>query len=71
MTITEPTTMLTDYLLTGLCFVFAWRLSRGSSSGSLGLWLAAFVVTGFAALAGGRLTVSASPSESAGLSSGA
>jgi hypothetical protein len=53
MTITEPTTMLTDYLLTALCFVFAWRLARGVSSGSLGLWVAAFAVTGLAALAGG------------------
>lgn len=53
MTITEPTTMLTDYLLTGLCLVFAWRLARGASGGSLGLWVGAFGVTAFAALAGG------------------
>jgi hypothetical protein len=53
MTITEPTTMLTDYLLTALCVGLAWRLARASPGASLRLWRGAFSVTAFAALAGG------------------
>ena len=39
MTITEPTTMVTDYILALLCVAFAWRLGCTS-----GLWMSAFGV---------------------------
>lgn len=52
MTLTEPTTMLTDYALAALCLFFAARLRSGPPA-SVGLWIAAFAVTAFAALAGG------------------
>jgi hypothetical protein len=56
MPITEPTTMLTDYVLAALCWVLAWRLfALGGKHGrvSTRLWAAALAATGFAALAGG------------------
>ncbi len=56
MRITEPTTMLTDYALAALCLYCAvalWRGSRQAGGRRVGLWLAAFLVTAFAALAGG------------------
>lgn len=53
MVVTEPATMLTDYALTLVCAVFAIRLYRGWEGRSVGLWVAAFSVTAFAALAGG------------------
>jgi hypothetical protein len=53
MIVTEPATMLTDYALTLICALFALRLHRGSEGRGVGLWVAAFTVTAFAALAGG------------------
>jgi hypothetical protein len=56
MRITEPTTMLTDYALAALCLYFAaalWRGSRPAGGRRVGLWIAAFLVTAFAAFAGG------------------
>ena len=48
--------MLTDYALAALCLYFAaalWRGSRRAEKRRVGLWMAAFLVTAFAALAGG------------------
>jgi hypothetical protein len=53
MKLTEPATMLTDYALALLCAFFALSLHRRSKGRWTGLWVAAFSVTGFAALAGG------------------
>jgi len=56
MTVTEPATMLTDYALTLLCAWFAfslWRRSGRTGGRRVGLWVAAFFLTAFAALAGG------------------
>lgn len=55
-TIAEPMTMATDYLLAVACAFFAWsmaRRARAEGGRSIGLWVAAFLVTAFAALAGG------------------
>jgi hypothetical protein len=54
--ITEPMTMLTDYLLAALAAAFALRLRIRAGSfgtGSAGWWCLAFSVTALAALAGG------------------
>ena len=53
MLVTEPATMLTDYALALMCALFAFRLFRGLGKRSPGLWVAAFSVIAFAALAGG------------------
>lgn len=56
MRISEPTTMLTDYALAGLCLYFAaalWNGSRQPGGRRVVLWMAAFLVTALAALAGG------------------
>lgn len=55
MTITEPMTMITDYLLTIVSGVAAWRLLRSSRHGdrALRFWAGALAFTGVAALAGG------------------
>ena len=56
MRITEPTTMLTDYALAGLCLYFAaalWSGSRQAGGRRVVLWIAAFLVTALAAFAGG------------------
>jgi hypothetical protein len=53
MTVTEPATMLTDYAITALCLWFALSLGRRGQGRKAGLWVAAFLVTAFAALAGG------------------
>jgi ribose/xylose/arabinose/galactoside ABC-type transport system permease subunit len=56
MRLTEPVTMLTDYLLAGLCLYFAASIASRSSKlerRKTGLWVAAFVMTALAALAGG------------------
>jgi hypothetical protein len=45
--------MLTDYALTLLCGFFAFALLRRSQGHRICLWVTAFSVTGFAALAGG------------------
>ncbi len=48
--------MLTDYALAALCLYFAAVLGRGSRQAGgrrVGLWMAAFLVTAFAAFAGG------------------
>lgn len=48
--------MLTDYALAALCLYFAitlWSSSRRAGARRVGLWVAAFVVTAIAALAGG------------------
>ncbi len=45
--------MLTDYALTLLCAWFAFSLCRRGRGHKVGLWVAAFLATGFAALAGG------------------
>jgi Family of unknown function (DUF6962) len=54
--ITEPTTMLTDYLLGGLALWFAWKLARqGRSSAQqpVVLWAVAFAGLAAAAFSGG------------------
>jgi hypothetical protein len=54
--ITEPMTMLTDYVLAALAAVLAARLrmrAGGFHVGSVGWWCVAFAVTALAALAGG------------------
>jgi hypothetical protein len=56
MSISEPMTMLTDYVLAGLSLAFGISIvsrSRGKAGWTTALWAAAFTVTGFAALAGG------------------
>ena len=53
MPLSEPATMLTDYALTLLCGFFASSLHRRAEGRRVGLWVAAFSVTAFAALAGG------------------
>jgi hypothetical protein len=54
--ITEPMTMVTDYLMGALAFVLAMRLLGDASAGqqwSGRLWAAAFVMTAVAAFVGG------------------
>lgn len=56
MTITEPMTMVTDYVLTMACFTFAGVIaarSRRLGGRRVALWVAAFLATGVAALVGG------------------
>jgi len=56
MRITEPMTMITDYVMGALAFVLAMRLLTDASAGrelSGRLWAAAFVMTAIAAFAGG------------------
>ena len=56
MRITEPMTMITDYLMGALAFVLALRLLGDPSAGqhaSGRLWAAAFVMTAVAAFVGG------------------
>ena len=56
MRITEPMTMVTDYLMGTLAFVLAMRLLGDAASGqqwSGRLWAAAFVMTAVAACVGG------------------
>jgi hypothetical protein len=54
MQITEPATMVTDYLLALLTIYFAVRLlKRETGQRSVGLWSAAFFATAFAAIVGG------------------
>jgi len=51
----EPTTVLTDYLLAALGLVLAWRLSRSGSPPPVSrrLWAASFLALAVAALLGG------------------
>ena len=54
--ITEPMTMVTDYLMTALCVVLAVELLRKagpSRRSSVALWATSFLVAAAAALAGG------------------
>ena len=54
--ITEPMTMATDYLLAAQVLIYAIALRRKAPSlrhGSVRFWVAAFLVTAVAALAGG------------------
>jgi uncharacterized protein DUF6962 len=56
MSFSEPTTMVTDYVLVGLCGFFAWRLWRvgkGTAQASVCSWAAGFACFGLASLAGG------------------
>ena len=54
MTITEPTTMITDYLLALACAVFAiLTLRTGSSHPAVPVWFMAFTTGAIAALLGG------------------
>lgn len=56
MRITEPMTMVTDYLMGALAFVLAMRLLADAAAGqqwSGRLWAAAFVMTAVAAFIGG------------------
>ena len=56
MTILEPTTMLTDYLLTVFCLWFAislYRECRRRSQRSVWLWATGFLLSAVAALIGG------------------
>ncbi len=56
MQITEPMTMITDYLLAGQCVFLAislLRKSRAAGKGAVGLWVLAFLIAALAALAGG------------------
>jgi hypothetical protein len=55
MTITEPMTMATDYLLAVICFGVSWKLlvTPERRDRSIVLWASALASTGLAALAGG------------------
>jgi hypothetical protein len=56
MSLSEPTTMATDYVLVVLCGFFAWRLWRvgkGTAQASVCSWAAGFACFGLASLAGG------------------
>ena len=56
MAITEPTTLLTDYLLAALVFHFAFRLFRvagRTGQSSIRWWATAFVFSAVAAVTGG------------------
>jgi hypothetical protein len=54
MTITEPTTMITDYLLALACAIFAVLTFRsGSSHHAVSVWFMAFTTGAIAALLGG------------------
>lgn len=56
MTISEPVTLLTDYLLAALVAALAialWRSARATRQGSPRFWAAAFSASALAALAGG------------------
>ncbi len=56
MNITEPMTLVTDYLMAGQCVFFALSLlakSRRAGRGSVGLWVTASLVAALAAFAGG------------------
>jgi hypothetical protein len=58
MAFSEPTTMLTDYGLTGLCGLLSWRLWRvwrAMSQISVGCWAAGLACLGVASLAGGTV----------------
>lgn len=53
MNISEPATMLTDYALSLLSVLLGLSLLRRAQGHRVGLWVSAFLVTAFAALAGG------------------
>ncbi len=56
MPITEPMTLVTDYLMAAQCVFLALSLlakSRRAGRGSVGLWVTAFLVAALAAFAGG------------------
>ncbi len=54
MSIAEPMTLLTDYLLALVCGALGWRLFRGRETAySRGYWSIAFFALGTAALLGG------------------
>ena len=56
MTILEPTTMITDYLLCALAVVLGlrlWRAGRASGETTVQLWGASFLTTAVAAFVGG------------------
>ena len=57
MNITEPTTMLTDYVLGALCLIWGWKLLRlpNGRRASQSLWARAFLATGASALLGGTV----------------
>ena len=58
MTITEPATLITDYLLGGFTAVLAWRLfvaAREYRSGPQWWWAVAFAATAVAGIAGGTV----------------
>jgi hypothetical protein len=58
MFLSEPTTMVTDYVLVLLCGFFAWRLWRvgkGTAQASVCSWAAGFVCFGLASLVGGTV----------------
>jgi hypothetical protein len=51
----EPVTMLTDYVLAAVAFLLARRMRRGNPSRAASWWALAFEVTALAALAGGSV----------------
>jgi hypothetical protein len=53
MPVSEPATMLTDYALALLAVYFAFSLYHRSLDRKMSLWIGAFSVIAFAALAGG------------------
>ena len=55
MTIHEPATLLTDYLLTGLGLGLAWHLRRlpGSENPATRWWIRSLVVMAISAFVGG------------------
>jgi hypothetical protein len=58
MTIHEPATLVTDYLLSAFAALLAWRLisaSRGVKNGWHSRWALAFAATAIASLAGGTV----------------
>jgi hypothetical protein len=72
MSLSEPTTMATDYVLVVLCGFFAWRLWRvgkGTAQVSVYSWAAGFVCFGLASLAGGTFHGLSSLFSEAGLQS--
>lgn len=53
MTVAEPMTLLTDWLLAGMVLVWALRLARQGGEWSVRLWATAFFAAALAAAAGG------------------
>jgi hypothetical protein len=58
MSFSEPTTMVTDYVLVVLCSIFAWhlwRVGKAAAQASVCAWAAGFACFGLASFAGGTV----------------